>query len=255
MPRATVSAYIITLDEHDTITRAITSVSWMDEIIVIDSGSTDGTVELAADLGATVIHHSFDDFVTQKNVALSHCTSDWAFNLDADEEMTPELRRSVESALAGTHADTDPTAYRIPRRTWSLNRWIRHCGWYPEYRVRLSRAGDASWQGERLHEHLAPTGTVGTLDGDLLHRPYDNLTDHLTRIARYGSMWSEREYAAGRRAGVIDLLLRPLVRFLKMYLVRAGYLDGIAGLIASIMGGYYVFMKYACLRERWEVRT
>ncbi len=242
-----ISAYLITLNEIDTIERAVRSVSWMDEVVVLDSGSTDGTQDAARALGAKVAVAPFHDFVSQKNDALKRCTGDWVFNLDADEEVTPELRRSIEAAVANIEGWA---GYRVTRRTWYFDRWIRHCGWYPEYRVRLTRSGSAQWEGTVLHESLAVNGRVGTIKGDLLHRPYDDLADHTARILRYADLWAEREFTAGRKAALSDLLVRPAARFVRMYLLRRGFIDGTAGLLASLMGAHYVFMKYARLLER-----
>jgi len=221
----------------------------MDEIVVLDSGSGDRTVEICESFGARVEYAAFRDFAEQKNRALELCTHDWAFNLDADEELSPELRISIGTVLAGRFDNNGPTAYKVSRRNRYLGRWIRHCGWYPELRTRLSLKGASGWTGEVLHESLETEGPTGVLSGDLLHRPYRDLGDHLKVIARYTSLWAEREARSGRTTGLFDVVTRPVAKFLKMYIIRAGFLDAGPGLIASLMGSWYTFMKYARLYE------
>lgn len=243
--KPSVSAYIITRDEELNIGRAIESVRWMDEVVVLDSGSADGTVEIAERLGAKVLVEPFRGFAAQKNRAMELCSGDWVFNLDADEEVTPELRDSILAVL-----DTgDSAVYRVRRKTWYMGRWIRHCGWYPELRERLLRKGSGQWEGDALHESLRGIGHTGILSGDLQHRPYAGLGMHVKKIEIYAELWARRELSRGRRATFLDLAGRPAVRFLKMYLLRAGFLDGIPGLAVSVMGAWYAFMKYARLYE------
>lgn len=242
------SVYLITLNEKDNIGRALASVSWADEIVVVDSGSTDGTVEIARDFGATVYSEPFVSFVAQKNSALDRCRGEWALNLDADEEVTPELRSSIEAVIRGAY-DTH-SMYDICRRTWYLGRWIRHCGWYPEYRGRLSKRGRAHWEGDVIHERLSSGDACGRLKGDLLHRPYRDLGAHLKRIDRYSSLFAEREYKKGHRPSLFSILFHPPWKFIRMYILKGGFLDRTPGLIASLMGAWYTFMKYARLYER-----
>lgn len=249
--RPLISIYIITLNEEAMIGRALDSVRWADEIVVVDSGSEDRTVDICRDAGARVVHRDFDNFVTQKNYALSLCRGEWAFNLDADEEVSEALASSLRDVTGGSQ-QTEAEVFRINRRIWYLGGWIRHCGWYPEFRVRLSRIGAAEWKGNVLHEHLEPLSGDGTgvLSGDLLHRPYRNVAHHMTKIARYTDMWAEREFLAGRRAGMWDVLMRPVVRFVKMYVLKRGFLDGMPGLIVSMLGTVYTFLKYVKLWEK-----
>ena len=245
--KSTISAYIITKNEEQNIARSIESVRWMNEIIVLDSGSTDKTVEIAERLGAKVSTAPFTTFYEQKGRAMELCSGEWTFNIDADEEISPELRRSIEQVLSHDTGG-EPYTYRIGRKNRYLGRWIRHCGWYPEYRTRLAKTGHARWEGT-IHEVLTVDGPAGTLAGDLLHRPYADLGAHLKTIDRYTSMWAHREAKAGRTTGFFTIILRPIARFLKMYILRAGFLDLGPGFIASVMGAWYTFMKYARLYE------
>ena len=252
--KTVISAYIITKNEEQNITRAIRSVRWMDEVIVLDSGSSDSTLDKARKLGARIAEAEFKGFADQKNKAMNLCHGEWVFNLDADEEVTPELRKSIEEViLNGQHPDK-PQVYCVTRKTYYLGRWIKHCGWYPEYRSRLSVSGQARWTGDVLHEKLCGDGPVGHLSGDLLHRPYTDLGEHLRTIDRYSELWTKREVNSGRRICFFDILLRPAAKFLKMYVIRAGFLDFGSGLIASLMGAWYTFMKYARLYEALRIQ-
>ncbi|MFC1511944.1 glycosyltransferase family 2 protein [Candidatus Latescibacterota bacterium] len=251
--QALITVYLITLNEEENILRALRSVSWADEIIVLDSGSTDRTCEIARGLGAKIYVEPFRGFVEQKNRALELCAGDWAFNLDADEEVTDSLRASIETAVRDDPDGSVQSAYEVIRRTWYLDRWILHCGWYPQYRCRLSQRGMARWTGDTLHESLTVSGQVGRLFGNLLHRPYRDLGAHLRAIDRYSDLFATREKGKGRSATIIEVILRPPLKFLKMYVLRGGFLDRAPGLIASLMGAWYTFMKYARLYERARI--
>ena len=246
--QSTISAYIISLNEEENIARAITSVSWMDEVVVLDSGSTDDTLAIARSLGAKTAVEPFAGYSTQKNRAMKLCGSEWLFNIDADEEMTAELADSIrkffDSASVGVR-----DCYEMTRKTWYFGRWIKHCGWYPEYRTRLSRAKSSRWTGGYLHEHLEGKTSPGRLEGDLLHRPYRDLNDHFQTIGRYSRIWAKEKASEGKRAGVVAMIVHPVGKFLKMFVLRSGFRDGVPGFMASVMGCVYVFMKYAHLSE------
>ena len=244
-----ISAYIITKNEGKNIGRALESVQWMDELVVLDSGSTDNTVEIAKKFEAKVVTETLKSFVTQKNRAMELCKGEWLFNLDADEEVTPELRKSIEDVIFNESSQEVPVLFKIRRKNKYLGRWIKHCGWYPEFRARLSRRGHAKWKGEVLHEKLEGDGPVGFISGDLLHRPYANLGEHLRTIDRYSELWAKREASKGRTTGFIEISIRPFSKFFKMYILKAGFMDRGPGLIVSIMGAWYTFMKYARLYE------
>lgn len=222
----------------------------MDEVVVLDSESTDGTIEIAERMGAKVYVEPFRGFVEQKNRAMELCAGEWVFNLDADEEMTTGLAESIRAVVHTSESNDCPAVFAVARKIWYMGKWMLHCGWYPEYRERLTRKNCARWTGELLHERLAGTGKVGYLRGDLLHRPYKNLGDHLRRIDLYSELWASRERSRGRKARSFDLVLRPAASFLKMYVFRAGFLDGMQGFVASAMGAWYTFLKYAKLNER-----
>lgn len=249
MEHQTISAYLITKNEEKHIGAALASVSWMDEIVVLDSESADKTVEIARKAGARVVNEPFRGFVAQKNLAMDMCKSDWVFNLDADEEVTPALRQSIIEVLKNPKTGSEASIFTVTRKTWYMGRWILHCGWYPEYRERLSKRGAARWEGEMLHEKLRGQEKIGRLAGDLLHRPYADLGEHLKKMNLYTELWARVEKNRGRKAHWTDILFRPAASFIKMYVLRGGFLDYGPGLIASIMGAWYTFLKYARLLE------
>ena len=249
MTRPKLTVCVITLDEADHIQACLASADFADEWIVVDSGSTDGTRDIAAEFGATVVEREWPGHVAQKNAALDLASHDWVLSLDADERVSPELRAAVLAALDGVGDGDDTSAFSCNRRTWYLGRWIRHGGWYPDRKVRLFRRSTARWGGVDPHDHVEPTGPVTHLQGDLLHYSYDSLSDHLRTIDSFTSIAATEKWRAGRRAGLVDLTLRPFWKFLRMYLFRGGFLDGWPGLVVAATGSFYVFLKYAKLRE------
>lgn len=247
--RATLSVCIIAGNEEDRIGDCLASVAWADEIVVVDSRSADRTAEIARERGAWVIVRDWPGYVAQKNFALEQASSDWVLCLDADERISPRLAESIRGVLAA--APGDMAGYRMPRRTFYLGRWILHGGWYPDHKVRLVRRGRARWAGVDPHDRLETDGTVGTLDGDIEHFTYRDIADHLRTIDRFTTVAARELDARGRGGALSGMLLRPPARFAKMYLLKAGFLDGVPGFVVSVLGGYYVFLKYAKL---WELR-
>ena len=249
------SVYLIVRNEEKNIRTALESVKWADEIVIVDSGSVDNTVKIAREYGAKIFDEEFRGYTLQKNSAMGHCSGQWLLNIDADEEVSDDLRKSIEFIIFQNNIEKVYDSYKINRKNFYLGKWIKHCGWYPEYRIRLSQRGSSKWVGETLHEKLESSGESGFLKGDLLHRPYENLGVHLDKIRKYSEIWAEKEVKNGRKSKKINLFSRPAIRFIKMFILKAGFLDGMPGLIASIMGSYYVFMKYARLYEIDKVRN
>jgi len=245
------SVCIITLNEQDNLPRCLKSVEGLAaQVVVVDALSTDGTAAIARAAGAEVHERPFEGHVLQKQYALSQAREDWVLCLDADEWLDDELRAAVAGVVGGTAA-ADAVGHEVNRRTEYLGAWIDHCGWSPEWRLRLVRRGRARWAGVDPHDRLEADGPVARLPGRLCHRPYRSLAAHLGKINRYTDIMAERRFAAGRRAPAGAILLRPPARFLRMYVLRAGFLDGWRGLVVSGMGAVYVFLKYAKLREYW----
>lgn len=243
------SVCIITLDEEDDLPRCLASVAGLaTQIVVVDSLSTDRTVEIAREAGAEVVPQAFLGHVRQKQLALEQAREDWILSLDADEWLDDELRAAVQAVLADEGAAGDRVGFRVNRRTRYLGAWIDHCGWSPEWRLRLVRRGRAHWTGTDPHDRLEADGPVADLPGRLNHRPYRDLTDHVRTIDHYTDIMAARRFEAGERAGLAKLLLRPPARFLRMAVLRAGWRDGWRGLVVATLGAFYVFLKYAKLR-------
>jgi glycosyltransferase involved in cell wall biosynthesis len=243
-----VSVTIITRNEADHIAAAIGSASWASEIIVVDCGSTDDTVAIARDTGARVEHRDWTGWIDQKNFAATLASSDWIFSLDADERITPALASEIQTLLT-----TEPAsrAYRMPRVTFHLGRWIRTTDFYPDYQTRLYDRRHARWRGKYVHESVSPDqGVPGQLRSELAHFSYRDLRDQVERINVYSTLGAQQMYENGRRASAVDLLVHPPAAFLRNYILRRGFLDGGVGLTISMMQAWSVFLKFAKL---WEL--
>jgi glycosyltransferase involved in cell wall biosynthesis len=245
------SVCIITLNEEEDLPRCLASVAGLaQQIVVLDSGSSDRTQSLATEAGAEVSVREFRGHVEQKNAALALARHEWVLSLDADEWLDEALRAEVARVIDGG-APEAVQGYELDRRSLYLGAWIDHCGWAPQWRLRLVRRGPAKWTGMDPHDRLEVPGRVERLKGRLGHRPYRDLADHVAKVNRYTDLMATRRREAGVRPPALALLLRPPARFARMYLLRAGFLDGWRGLVVSAMGAYYVFLKYAKLREAW----
>jgi glycosyltransferase involved in cell wall biosynthesis len=242
------SVTIITLNEAAHIGAAIDSASWADEVIVVDAGSSDGTIDIARSKGARVATRAWSGYVDQKNHAASLAQHDWILSLDADERVTPELASEIRSLLA---VEPSRKGYRVPRVTFHLGRWMRTTDFYPDYQTRLYDRRAARWQGRHVHESVAVDGGAGQLRHELQHYSYRDLQDHLDRINHYSTLAARQMHEAGRRAGPLDLLVHPPAAFLRNYVLRRGFLDGTAGLTLSAVNAYSVFLKFAKL---WELQ-
>lgn len=238
MPGLTVT--LITLNEAANIVAALESVAWADEVIVIDSGSTDGTTDLARRFTERVYVREWAGYAAQKNHAASIARFDWILSLDADERVTPELGDEIRRLLA-----TEPSCpgYRAPRISHYLGRWIRSTDWYPDYQLRLYDRRFARWEGRYVHESVKVDGQVGRLRADLQHYPYRDVSHHLATIDKYSNLWARQALEDGRTAGAADLLLHPPAAFLRNYVVREGFRDGMPGLVVSLLNAHYVLVK------------
>jgi len=243
-----VTVTIITRDESQHIAAAIDSAAWADEILVVDSGSTDDTVAIATARGVRVMTRTWPGYVDQKNYAASVAAHDWIFSLDADERVTPALAEEVRRVVAN---DAVERAFRVPRVTFHLGRWVRTTDFYPDYQTRLYDRRAARWQGKYVHESVVADGPSGQLKHELQHYSYRDLSDHLDRINRYSTLAARQMYESGRRASAVDLLTHPPAAFLRNYLLRGGFADGVAGLTLSLINAYSVLVKFAKL---WELQ-
>ncbi len=246
MPK--ISVTIISLNEAEHIAAAIDSAAWADEIVVVDCGSRDTTLEIARAKGARVTERAWIGYVDQKNHAASLASNDWIFSLDADERITPALASEMRALL-----ETDPPlhGYRAPRVAFHLGRWVRTTDFYPDFQTRLYDRRAARWRGKYVHESVSVDGPVGRLEHEIEHYSFRDLEDQLTRINHYTTLAARQMYEAGRRTNALELAIHPPAAFLRNYVLRRGILDGTAGLTISMVNAYSVFLKFAKL---WELQ-
>jgi glycosyltransferase involved in cell wall biosynthesis len=238
-----ISAVIITFNEEERLPDALSSLQDVaDEIVVVDSYSTDRTLEIARTAQARVWQNRFEDYGRQKNFALGKASHDWILNLDADERVSPELMRAI-TRLKEKNVPENVSAFAIKRRTFYLGRWIRHSGWYPDRKIRLFRKSTASWQG-RIHERLEVSGDIANLPGDILHFTYRDIGDHVRRLERYSSFQAEEIVRQNKKCLRLRLLLLPPVTFLRHFIWKLGFLDGFPGLVIAQVSSWGTAMKF-----------
>ncbi len=240
------SVAIITFNEEKNIARALKSVDFADQIIVVDSLSSDRTVEICKQFSAKTTLREFPGHIDQKNFALSLTTHDWVLCIDADEVVTDKLKSEILTVL---NSDDSHAGYKFPRCTFYLGRWIRHSGWYPDYNIRLLDKTRAKWGGVDPHDKIMLDGGCGVLKGDLLHYPYRDISHHMSTINSYTSIAADRLFKAKKRARITDITLRPLFSFIKKYFIKFGFLDGVAGFVIAVTTAFYTFNKYLKLSE------
>ncbi len=237
-----VSATLITHNEEAKIARAIRSLSCADEIVVVDAESADATREIAAELGARVLVHSFEGFVAQKNFASQQAQCDWILSLDADEELDEKAQAAI---VRWKSSEPSAFGYRFARRAYYLGRWINHSGWYPDYKLRLFDRRRGGWRGSYVHESVFVNGRVETLPGEILHYTCDSLEEHRSRIEFYTDLAAREMLERGEGAGPLRRHLAPVWVFITSYFFRLGLLDGRQGFLIAWMGARYVRRKYA----------
>ncbi|HEY6011878.1 MAG TPA: glycosyltransferase family 2 protein [Nitrospirota bacterium] len=245
------SVAIITLNEESNIRRTLESVKWADEIVVVDSGSTDRTVAICREYTDKVFHQEWLGFAGQKNSAIDRTTGDWVLSLDADEPIESKLAPEIRDIMAS------PTAfegYFIPRRTFFLGKQIRHGGWYPDYNLRLFRKGKGRFEERAVHEAIKVQGAVGRTVHAIEHYAYPDLASYAASINKYSSLavdvMASKEIGAFK-VSCVNIVLRPLLTFIYKYIFRLGFLDGKHGLVLNLFHSYYVFAKYA---KAWEYK-
>ena len=241
--RHRLSAVIITLNAASQLDACLQSLAFADEIVVVDSGSTDRTVEIARACGARVVHQAWLGYGPQKRFSVGQASNDWVFCVDADERVSSELRSSLESALNTTAFQ----AYEMARCNRFMGRWLRHGEGYPDWNLRLFDRRRARWSEDPVHEKVVAETTIGKLDGDLLHESAETLHSYLEKQNRYTSLQAEMLLRKGVRPSLFKLVLSPVARFLKFYVVRLGFLDGVPGLVHILIGCNNALMKNAKL--------
>src|SRR5450631_1926332 len=243
----TLSVAIITFNEEANLARTLASVAWADEIVVVDSGSTDRTREIAESFRAKFHVEPWKGFAAQKNSALAKATGDWILSLDADEEVEPALAEEIRTVLA---AATSVAGFWIPRKNFFLGRWIKHGGFYPDPKLRLFRRGAGQFEERLVHEDLRIEGNTASLRNHLLHQAYPTIEDYLEHMNRYSSLGAKMAVAKRVRSfSFVDIVIRPRLTFFYNYFLRLGFMDGREGLLLHLYHADYVSWKYA---KAWE---
>jgi glycosyltransferase involved in cell wall biosynthesis len=248
--RPRLSVVVVTLNEGDRLRACLESVAWADELIVVDAESQDKTAAVARELTDHVFVRPWPGFAAQKNFGLEQARGDWILSLDADELVSPALREEITAIVrdGGAHV-----GYSVPRRNVFWGRWIRHGGLYPDWQLRLFQRGRGRFAERSVHESVTVDGSVGRLRGHLEHRSYRDVADFLERADRYSTLAADEWRAAGRPCRpLLDLVGRPLARFVGMYVGRAGFLDGWRGFLLAVLYGYYVLLRSAKVWERMK---
>ncbi|OIO70382.1 MAG: alpha-L-glycero-D-manno-heptose beta-1,4-glucosyltransferase [Zetaproteobacteria bacterium CG12_big_fil_rev_8_21_14_0_65_55_1124] len=245
-----VSVFIPVLNEEDKIADAVQSVQWADEVLVVDTGCTDGTITIARKLGCRIESLPFEGFGKLRNQAVALCSNDWVLSIDADERCTPELSLEIQATLTG-----EPTfdAYFIPRRNYFMGRRINHCGWYPDYcQPKLFKKGALTYRNDMVHEGFDIHGRLGYLKSDVLHYSFRDLDQVINKMNRYSTLGMQKMQQQGKTAGMGTALARGLWAFFRIYVLKLGFLDGWAGFVIALgnfEGTYYRYAKLA-LRDK-----
>lgn len=249
-----ISATIITLNEEDNLPRCLASLEGIvDEIVLVDSFSTDRTLQIAQDHGCQVLTRKFSGYTEQKNFATEHCHYDWILGIDADEVLSEELRSSLLKLKSSPCSEF--WAYRFNRLTSYCGEWIRYCGWYPDARIRLWHRHHARWEGEKIHEQVVcdDSAKVKLLSGDLLHYSYNSIDEHISQANKFSSISAEVAFKKNKKADLIkDCILNPLYTFFNKFILRKGFLDGERGFIICVLSAYSNFLKYSKIRMLHE---
>ena len=244
---ASLSIVLIVKNEAKTLENALANLAWCDEIIIVDSNSTDTTLEIAKKHTDKIFQYpDWQGFGIQRQRAQSHASSDWVLMLDADERITPMLQNAIQQTITENNQDT---VYALPRLSWVFGRFIRHGGWYPDYVIRLYPRSKAAYGDEKVHEklHFPESMQVRKLTGDLLHYTYRDLEHYLVKSANYAAAWSEQRELKGKKTSLLQGFSHGLVCFIRMYILRFGFLDGRQGLLLAMLSAHSTFVKYADL--------
>lgn len=240
-----ISLVIITLNEEHNIQRCIRSVPFASEVLVVDSGSRDGTCELARVLGARVLHKSWTGYGPQKKFASEQAQNDWILSLDADETLSPELAKEIQERFAQLNPET---GYEMPRKSFHLGRWIGHGGWYPDYQLRLYNRRFCNWPDTQVHERVQAS-RVERLKSPIQHFVFPNLAAQVATNDRYSSLLAEKDFQNGKRFSLLKLVFKPWTKFFECYFLKLGFLDGVPGLVIAVSAAYSIFLRWAKIGE------
>jgi glycosyltransferase involved in cell wall biosynthesis len=249
MTKLPVSAYIITHNEEKNIRRCLESLKEFEEVVVVDSFSTDQTAAICREYTDRVYQREWPGFKEQFAHALSLTKNEWVFSLDADEIASPELLQNIQRIFEkGAPADFD--GFHISRMSHYMGRWIRHGTWYPDYKLRLFRKAAARYVGENPHPRVEVKGKTARLEGKILHYTMENFSDHLRRLDSYTDIYAENQIRAENRFSLFSTLLRPPAKFIKAYIIKGGFLDGMPGLVIAVTSAFTTFARYVKFWER-----
>ena len=245
--RPRLSAVVIACNEETRLRECLLSLAWVDEMVVVDAESTDKTASIAREFTDHVFVRPWPGFAEQKNFGIAQAKGDWILSVDADEEVTPELQEEILAVMARPDA---AVGYRVPRRNIFWGRWVRHGRLYPDWQLRLFRRERGRFLPHRVHESVHVDGPVARLSAPLVHRSYRDAGDFLERAHRYAGLAAEEWVAQGRGVRAWNLVLGPLGRFLSMYVVHGGFLDGWRGFLLAVLYAYYVFVRWVKIWEK-----
>lgn len=246
--RPPLSALVITLNEESNLARCLKSLSFAQEIVVVDSGSTDRTLEIAKQFGAKVVQNPWRGYGQQKNFGMSVVQNAWVLSVDADEAVSEELQREILEFLGAHGSKGSYWGASVPRKTWYLGRWILHGGWYPNRLVRLSHKDHSRWTEPEVHEQLTVDGPVYFLQSDLLHYTFRDVGEQVTTNIRFSRLGAKVAKQRGETGSLSKILVKPIGKFLETYVWKRGFLDGLPGFVISINAAHSIFMKYVELR-------
>jgi glycosyltransferase involved in cell wall biosynthesis len=244
---ASLSVAVVTLNEEERLRACLESVVWADEIVVVDAGSSDKTMAIAREFTDRALFRAWEGYGAQKNFALGQCRGDWILSLDADERVSDALREEIRAALVSGGPEV---GFYLPRQNLFQGRWVRHGGLYPDWQLRLFRRGRGAFVERAVHESVRVDGPAGRMGAPLVHESYRSIGDAVARLNRYSDLAAMELALAGQGGRLVDLLIRPAWRFVSMYLLRGGFLDGWRGLVLAALHAHYVFLRAAKVRER-----
>ena len=245
-----ISALVLTYNEEANIRRCLSSLSFCREIVVVDSGSTDGTLKIVSEFTDKIVKHELNGFGAQRNIGIDYSSNEWIFWLDADEEVSEKLKDSIDKL----EINTEFAGFLVNRQTRYLGKWIKHSGWYPQYVLRLFNKKHGKCREVSVHESIALEGKTSMLKGDILHYAYRDLAHHIKKINHYTTLLAQQKYAKGKRFNPVKLLLAPPAEFLKKYILKHGFLDGTPGFAIAVTSAYYNFLKELKLLELNKIK-